>query len=79
VNVQVETDGAARSDFQHDGPPGAENELDEFLEEDRITSVGPLVFDRNEYEAALNNVADQRGRSHLRYRLSTAPLTCTPT
>jgi hypothetical protein len=40
--------------------------MNKFLEEDRITSVGPLVFDRNEYEAALNNVADQRGRSHLR-------------
>jgi hypothetical protein len=67
------------SDFCHDGPPSTENELDEFQEEDKITHVGPLIFERGEYEAALDDVANQLGRSYLRHWLSTAPLTCTPT
>lgn len=79
MKVHVGTDEVVWSEFCHDGPPSTENELDEFLEEDWITSVGPLVFDRSEYEAALNDVANQLGQSHLRYRLNTAPLTCTPT
>lgn len=79
VRVQVGTDQVVWSDFRHDGPPSTENELDEFQEEDRITYVGPLVFDRAEYEAALDDVAGQLGRSYLRHWLSRAPLTCTPT
>lgn len=79
VNVRVGTDDVIWSDFHHDGPSGSDNDLDEVLEEDRIASVGPFVFDRSAYEAALNNVADQLGRSRLRYWISTAPLSCTPT
>ncbi|WP_334685933.1 hypothetical protein, partial [Arthrobacter sp. CAN_A2] len=79
VSVQVGTDQVVWSEFCHDGPPSTENELDEFQEEDRVTHVGPLVFDRGEYEAALDDVGDQLGRSYLRHWLSTAPLTCTST
>lgn len=79
VRVQVGADRVVWSEICHDGLSSTENELDEFQEEDRITHLGPFVFDRGEYESALDDVADQLGRSHLRYRLNKAPLTCTPT
>ncbi|MBM7781922.1 hypothetical protein JOD47_002090 [Arthrobacter tumbae] len=41
------------SDFRHDAPT-VEGELETFDDEDVITSVGTLVFDRVEYEAALD-------------------------
>lgn len=79
MRVHVGTDQVVWSDFHHDGTPSVETELDGFLEEDRITHVGPFVFERGEYESALDDVADQLGRSHLRYQLNTSPLACTPT
>lgn len=79
ARVQVGPDEVVWSDFRHGGPPDAEDELDKVQEEDKISSVGPLVFERSEYEAALDDGADQLGRSRLRYWLKTAPLTCTPT
>ncbi|TSE15762.1 hypothetical protein B1A87_007480 [Arthrobacter sp. KBS0703] len=52
------------SDFRHD-MPSTEDEIEAFDDDDVITSVGTLVFDRVEYEAALNRTAKQLRRSFL--------------
>lgn len=46
------------SDFRHD-MPSTEDEVEAFVDQDVITSVGTLVFDRVEYEAALDRTAKQ--------------------
>lgn len=58
VKIQVEDDRVTWSDFRHDAPT-VEGELETFDDEDVITSVGTLVFDRAEYEAALDRTAKE--------------------
>lgn len=64
VRVQVGADQVVWSDFRHD-MPATEDEIEAFDDDDVITSVGTLVFDRVEYEAALNHAAKQLRRSFL--------------
>ena len=64
VRVQVGADQVVWSDFRHD-MPSTEDEIEAFDDDDVITSVGTLVFDRVEYEAALNRTAKQLRRSFL--------------
>lgn len=45
--------------------PSTEDETEAFDDDDAITSVGTLLFDRVEYEAALNRTAKQLRRSFL--------------
>jgi hypothetical protein len=64
VRVQVGADQVVWSDFRHDMPSNAD-EIEAFVDDDVITSVETLVFDRVEYEAALNRTAKQLRRSFL--------------
>ena len=74
ARVQVGRERVVWSDFRHDGMPGTDNEVEHFDDEDAITAVGTLVFDRGEYEAALERTAGQLGRSFVAYWRSTAAL-----
>lgn len=58
VTIQIGDDRVTWSDFRHDAPT-TKGELETFDDEDVITSVGTLVFDRAEYEAALDRTAKQ--------------------
>lgn len=62
VRIQVGADRVVWSDFRHDAP-ASEGALEEFCDEDVITTVGTLVFDRGEYDAALDRTAKQLHRS----------------
>ena len=66
VRIQVGADQVIWSDFRHDMPT-IEDEVEAFADDDVITSVGTLVFDRAEYEAALDRAAKQLRRSFLRF------------
>ena len=74
AKVQVGTHQVVWSDFRHDGVPDTDDETGHFDDEDAITSVGTLVFDRTEYEAALDRTAEQLGRSFVAYWRSTPAL-----
>ncbi len=57
VKIQVHADRVVWSDFRHDGLPDNENESEDFEDDDVITAVGTLVFDRGGYDAALDRAA----------------------
>lgn len=64
VRIQVGADQVVWSGFRHD-MPSTEDQMEAFDDDDVITSVGTLLFDRVEYEAALNRTAKQLRRSFL--------------
>jgi hypothetical protein len=63
VRIQVEDRQVVWSDFRYDRAPYPEDATEVFHDEDALETVGPLVFDRTEYETALDRTAEHRGRS----------------
>lgn len=74
AKIHVGPEQVVWSDFRYDGEPDTEEESASFGEEDAITSVGTLVFDRTEYGAALDRTAEQLGRGFVAFWRSTAEL-----
>ncbi|MFB0834351.1 hypothetical protein ACX8Z9_09125 [Arthrobacter halodurans] len=74
ARVQVGSERVVWSDFRHDSPSDTDDEAAHFDDEDAIPAVGTLVFDRVEYEAALDRVAEQLGRSFVAFWRSTDAL-----
>lgn len=74
ARIQVETDCVVWSDFRYDGDPDTANEADFFEAEDTILGLGPLVFDRTEYEDALSRTANALRRGFVPFWRSTALL-----
>ncbi len=58
VRIQVHARRVVWSEFRHDGIARGENEAEDFDDDDVITGLGTLVFDRGEYDAALNRAAE---------------------
>lgn len=67
VRIQIEDHQVVWSNLRHDGVPYPEDESEVFDDEDDLSSVGPLVFDRAEYETSLDRVAELLGRSETTF------------
>jgi hypothetical protein len=67
VRLQVEDQQVVWRDFRHDGVPDPEDDSEVFDDEDDLSVLGPLVFDRTEYETSLDRVAELLGRSETTF------------
>jgi hypothetical protein len=74
ARIRVETDRVVWRDFRRDADPDTDNEAEFFEEEDTVPGLGPMVFDRTEYEEALSRTAKELERGFVAFWRSTSSL-----